>query len=1360
MRFISSIKTRIFRLLSIFLLAGIVPGFAGAQEKIIRNLNTNQGLSNNYVTAITQDKRGFIYIGTQSGLNRFDGHSFKHYNVENTGMDGDNITTLFYDKTNDRIWVGTKSGLYVFSLPDMRLVNIKFPSSAQLYNINDIQPASDGGIWITNHYQNVVYYDPQRKVCRIYKTKDYSGMPTDMLTAVDDGDGKLLVGHYNDGVSEIDIATGKRTQLQHDPADPTSLPGNRVKVIYSDSFNNLWFGTSQGLGILDPQTHKFKVFHHKASEPGSIAGNSIYSIMETQGGEIWIATDLGGVSIANVRDIVESGDKEFNRFINITDTNDSKGLSSKSIRSLFTDSYGNIWIGNFSSGVDVMPHMQPLFRQVPWFSVIGNGVRNKPIWSIVTDKNGDLWAGSENEIALFRDNKHIRTIDLTPYLTRPFDRVENLAVMGDRILIGLDNNGVLELSADRNTIKRIPFPGVADHAMNSFNVVNDTLAYISTEKGLYIYSGNKIRSAEEINNKIRWLCVNTTAVDRAGNLWVGTYGAGIFIFDKENNLLATLDRNNIMQSTVINQLNLDSRGNMWVATGNGVSLFERADFSTKPKVIDSSMGLDERNCRSVAEGRNGDIWIITDNSIACWDTELEKMIHFDSRNGLPSSSFMSRAVTIAPDSTIYAGALNGIWRVNPIDKNNLPKIAPIVISGCFFLSDSKENFTEERFKISAEGKVKIPHDRNSIRIVFSVPDYSESNSVEYSYMMQGIDNEWHALQNNNFVIFRNLAVGNYIFRVRGKLMNGEEISETSLKLKVYPPLLLSWYFLLLYAAIIIGIIWYIIIRRDRHVKKHAAMKSQLEITENQQKLNNERLRFYTDISHELRTPLTLILGPVEDLKHAGDIPEKYHEKIDMINYNAQNLLMLISQLLEFHKTENSNRQLSVRKDDLSSLVTEIALRFKEYNRNENLKITLDIDRSLPPIYFDRKIISTILNNLVSNALKYTKLGGVIVGMRRTSDGKAEIYVSDTGIGISAEDLPHLFERFYRVDENSSVVGTGIGLSLSKTLADLHHASLTVESELGKGSTFRLSLSIDETYPEALHKGEKSDENQEQAAVKSKKPILLIVEDNADIRDYVKASFKETFRVETAADGEEGLIKARSTMPNIIISDIMMPKMDGIEMCRRLKEDFATSHIPVVLLTAKDSMEDKEEGYAAGAVSYITKPFSARLLKTRIDNIIEANRKLVLKFSRGEISSEDFDLAGKDGAAISRTISEDNENQEIRSNLSKLDQEFLNKLRSIVLDNLTNPKFGMLLIAEQMNMSSSTLYRKISVLTGTTAVKHVRNIRLMRSCELIDEGHTVSEAAFACGFNDLTYYRACFKEVFGMPPSMYKKKGNK
>lgn len=1341
-----------FLLSSVMFIGSLWP--VSASPFFVENLNVNKGLSNNYVTSIAQDRRGFIYVGTENGLNRFDGHSFRHYYAANTSMAGDNVTALLYETSNDRLWVGTKSGLYVFQLPQMTLEKIPFPDEAKVYNINDLRAASDGGIWITNHFESVTHYDPKTGKTRVYSQKTVKGMPYDMLTAVDDGRGNLYVGHYKDGISVIDMKSRKIRNIRHNSSDPASLPSNRVRMIFCDSFNNIWMATSGGLALKSAAGDSFKVFRHSDSE-GSLAGNAVYALMETPGGDLWVGSDIGGISMAPIRSLMESDGPEFTGFVNIYDTNDSHGVASRNIRSIFRDSYGNVWVGNFSSGLDFIPHRKPPFERLPWFEFIGSGVKYKSVWSVAADRQGEIWAGGDSEIARFKDGSFVGSIDLMPYLTRYHDRVEHIAVVGNRILIGLDNNGVLELSPDRSDVKRIPLPDVPDGAMNSFTVINDSMAMISSENGVYVYTNGRIEKPGKINSDLEWTSVNSMVADRAGNLWVGTNGGGIRVYDINGNRVRKFDKGDGLSSNVINQLILDSRGNIWGASGNGVFQFKDSELrKSKLKIFGLPHGMTDSNARAIAEDMAGDIWITTGNTICRWNRSRGRFEIYDHTSGLPVSSFMPRAIAVAPDSTLYFGSLDGMCRLTQPNVGKSTAIAPVVISGCASIADAdRENGYV--YSTGSDGRVEIPYDRNSFRITFSIPDYSESRSVDYYYMMEGLDKEWHSTNGNNSVIFRNLRPGSYTFRVKGKPRNGDEETVATLRIRVNPPVYLRWYFIALYAGVLLFLLWMTLKRRERRIKQNADMKTQLEITKNRQRLNDERLRFYTDISHELRTPLTLILGPSEDLKHASDIPEKYSGKIDLINYNARNLLMLISQMLELHKTETASRRLSVRKDDISALVTEIALRFKEYNRNDNVRMSLDIDRSVPPIYYDRKIVSSILNNLVSNALKYTKAGGVTVGVRKSGEDDLEIFVSDTGIGISEKDLPHLFERFYRVDENSSVVGTGIGLSLSKTLADLHHASLTVESREGEGSVFRLWLKISETYPDALHKDEPALEKaseESQIVSRGKLPGLLVVEDNADIRDYVRESFHDRFRVETACDGEEGLQKAREFMPDMIISDIMMPRMNGVEMCRRLKSDFSVSHIPVLLLTAKDSIEDREVGYAAGAVSYITKPFSASLLITRVDNIIEANRKLAVRFSREGTAAAEPASGCEDSSAGAN-----GRESEIRPHLSRLDREFLMKLKDVVLENLSNPKFGMPLIAERFNMSNSTLYRKISVLTGSTAVKHIRNIRLQRTRELIDEGYSVSEAAFACGFNDLAYFRTCFKEYFGMSPSQYKKR---
>lgn len=585
--------------------------------------------------------------------------------------------------------------------------------------------------------------------------------------------------------------------------------------------------------------------------------------------------------------------------------------------------------------------------------------------------------------------------------------------------------------------------------------------------------------------------------------------------------------------------------------------------------------------------------------------------------------------------------------------------------------------------------------------------------------------------------------------MKARLRNQEwdDTHIATITIHIYPPLWLTWYAKIFYILLILLCVFFWF----RFYKRKLLLESSLELekkkSQNEQELNNERLRFYTNITHELRTPLTLILGPLEDLVNDPHIPTFYSNKIKVIHSSAIRLLNLINQILEFRKTETQNRKLTVSKGNLGNLVTETGLRYKELNRNGKITFQINIDTRETKLYFDTDIISTILNNLLSNAIKYTPEGEIRLIMRSIVEEEnkyTEIAVSDTGYGIDAESLPHIFDRYYQAKGKHQASGTGIGLALVKSLADLHEGTLQVESEIGKGTTFTLRLLAENTYPNALHKEEKmekkliepeksEEEDKEEADVR---PMLLIVEDNDDIREYIVSSFSNNYRIITATNGKEGLEQAQKHIPDIIISDIMMPVMDGIELCKRVKEDICTSHIPVILLTAKDSIQDKEEGYESGADSYLTKPFSAKLLNSRIHNLLESRRKLALLIAN-------------------RTKELKPEQPQEPIKLSRLDEEFLARFTSIVEENVDIDKLDMSFMMDKMNMSHSTLYRKIKGLTGISGNEFIRKIRLKNSLRLLmEEGLNISEAAYASGFNDLGYFRACFKEEYGMAPSEY------
>lgn len=625
--------------------------------------------------------------------------------------------------------------------------------------------------------------------------------------------------------------------------------------------------------------------------------------------------------------------------------------------------------------------------------------------------------------------------------------------------------------------------------------------------------------------------------------------------------------------------------------------------------------------------------------------------------------------------------------------------------------------------------------------------------------MKGLENSWYTINEQNSVTFRNIPPGKYEFLVKARLHNQDWSEDmTSLRIHINPPLWLTWWAKLIYILITISIIYTIIHAYKKKIDLESLYTLEKKNHEQEQELNQERLRFYTNITHELRTPLTLILGPLEDMQKDTSLPTRQAQKLSVIHQSALRLLNLINQILEFRKTETQNKKLCVCKGNIAPLIHEIGLKYKELNQKKAIDFQIQIEKEEMPLFFDKEIITIILDNLISNAIKYTEQGKITLSLYPTTRNGVtytEIKVSDTGYGISAEALPHVFDRYYQESGKHQASGTGIGLALVRNLVELHEGEIRVESIQNEGSTFYISLLTDNIYPNALH-GDSTKQTEEEmiseavpedsqnTEPETSKPILLIVEDNEDIQKYIAESFSDSFEVITGSNGEEGKQQALNRIPDIIVSDIMMPVMDGITLCRQLKEDVRTSHIPVILLTAKDSLQDKEEGYEVGADSYLTKPFSASLLRSRINNLLDSRKKLIAQFQQ----------AGTNHNPNSHL---DEKRSIITEALSKLDNEFIEKITQLVEDNLSSEKIDITYLSDKMCMSGSTLYRKMKALTGLSTNEYIRKVKMQNAERLLLEGkYNISEIAYKIGMNSTGYFRQCFKDEFGVSPSDYLK----
>ncbi len=836
-------------------------------------------------------------------------------------------------------------------------------------------------------------------------------------------------------------------------------------------------------------------------------------------------------------------------------------------------------------------------------------------------------------------------------------------------------------------------------------------------------------------------------------MWIGANG--IFIFNTNKELQDSITHDNGFPIRSVSHLIKDAQNRILTATVDGIIIFKNQRQPREYTFYGTSEGLKNTNVRAIQQDKYGKIWISTNAGISYLDEAKRKFYNYNHHDGIPIGDFMDGATCMTSDGTIYFGSQDGACYFSPNEVTSSCQAIPAVITQFSVYSRQIESKDTE-LPLSLRDKIELLYNQNTFKISFNVLDYTQNSQVEFAYMMEGLEDVWYSTQGENQVTFRNIPPGDYTFKVKTRLRNQEwEEKVATLPITISPPFWLAWYAKLLYFFVAAAFVYIVISFYKRKLDLESSLEVERKNSQNKQELNDERLRFYTNITHELRTPLTLILGPLEDLLSDGSLSPKHANRISIIHDSAARLLNLINSILEFRKTETQNRKLSVARGDLSKLVQEIGLRYKELNRNPKVNFHVRIDTEDTLLFFDADMLTTILNNLLSNAAKYTSEGDITLSLNAVEEGGVkytEISVSDTGHGIAEEALPHIFERYYQANSKYQASGSGIGLALVKGLADLHEATLEVSSRLEEGTTFRLHLLTDNIYPNALHMDkhpsneetgnttdnplpEENTDAEEQA--EDSRPLVLVVEDNPDIREYIRQSLSDDFDILTAEDGSEGWTSAQERIPNIIVSDIMMPVMDGIQLCRLVKDDIRTSHIPVILLTAKDSLHDKEEGYTAGADSYLTKPFSAKLLHSRINNLLEMRKKMA--------------------ASLTVAIPHTEPVAETTESLNPLDNEFLQRITKIIEDNLEMEKMDIAFIADKMCMSHSTLYRKIKGVTDMSANEFIRKVKMKNGVRLLlSERYSISEISYMTGFSSVAYFRQCFKNEFGVAPSEYLK----
>lgn len=1307
------------------------------------NLVMQDGLSSNYVTDIAQDKSGFMWFATRYGLNRFDGNKFTVYlrKPDEELLNSNDIIRVVADTTHNKIWIANRwTGVNAFDCETETFSSfLHNPDDNETLisnEIRDILVTSKDDVWIATD-RGLDLYDRYHSKFIHFNKSTVPGFPANGINALAEGaNGDLYLGHLGEGFTVFSPESKRIRHFEHFHGDRNSLPGNVVHSIFVDADSKVWIGTDKGLAIFDPVREIFRNFREIERIHPSIKDGVLY-VSRSGDGRMWVGTlsDLCYFDAADT-DIILSGDKDVNHMF-IQDL--YWGISNPTVYCILEDSFRNIWIASNGGGASFIDVNSSFFHSWRINKIPGvvNGLNDKEVLTLCTDESGNIWMGTDGGgINVNKGGLNCKFyfqgagVSNNTYHSSLRDSNNNL-------WFGSANTGIdIFMSKEKNFVHYMPESGTS--TVFSLFEDNQRNVWMGTSKGIEIYNlqTEKKRFLNCENSKLPTNEIRAISQDKNGDIWIGTLNRGIVVYNSEREEMIQADGCTDCDHSTINQIFRDSKDRMWVATTEGLMLFPDA-HPDNYMLLTMKDGMACSLVCSIEEDAEGNIWFSTNIGISCYVEKEDKFLNYDYRDGALLGTYMNNSVSKTQDGTIYFGSINGVCYFNPAGKPNNIVLPPVIFTE-FKVHNKRPIEMTGDFSLPMTGrKISLNYDQDIFSVSFNVMDKSLQGKVEYAYKLEGLGDTWINTGGENQVTFRNIPYRNYRLYVKARYRNQQWQNDYStLDILVNPPLWLTWWAKMIYFICTALVIILIIKSYKKRLELRSSLSLEKEKIKRQQELNEERLRFYTNITHELRTPLTLILGPLEDLQSDVKIQEEHMKKISLIHKSTIRLLNLVTQILEFRKTETQNKKLCVAEGDIAEVIREAGLKYKELNRNKEVLFDLVIDTEKTHLYFDREVIFMIVDNLLSNAFKYTYQGKVTLTLRSVMANDieyTEIEVSDTGIGIPEDDIPRIFERYCQADSRKNLPGFGIGLALLRNLVELHGGVILVDSKPDIGSSFRIRVVTNNSYPDAIHVNASSKEVE---AENQNKPIVLVIEDEYDIREYIAGALVGTYDVIVAENGKQGLQAAMTSIPDIIVSDIIMPVMDGIELCREIKANVETSHIPVILLTAKDTLQDKTEGYKAGADSYITKPFSASLLKSRVANLLEARKKIASLITSN--------------TSMKHSI--------MKESLNKIDSEFIERITKIIEENLMDEKIDVPTIAQELSMSYSSLYRKVKALTGMSAGEFIRKMRLRKAEQLLLSGkYNISEIAHQVGLNSVSYFRECFKEEYGTSPSEYVKK---
>ncbi|MCL3781123.1 hybrid sensor histidine kinase/response regulator [Prolixibacteraceae bacterium JC049] len=1323
---------------------------------IFKQLTTREGLSHNGVNTIVQDKMGYMWFGSLDGLNRFDGYNFKIYKSlpnDSNSISHNLVKSISLDKKGG-MWIGTARGLNYFNMATNKFTRYYAGNKSGLShdNIEMVYCDSRGRVWVATMGGGLNRFNENTNQFIQYRANEnQSGnLSNDNVHWVfEDSKQRIWVGTEGGGVNLLNESNGAALfdYYQFEPKDGNYQALHCVRAIEEDDNGKIWVGTwGGGAAWLNEESGKFNYYRKRHS---GITDGRVLTILSTSNGNLLLGTENGGLNqfIQSKQQFEQLGDADHLPF----------NLGSKNIKFIYEDQQQRIWIATSAAGVYSFQLGEPAISALSC-----DKLKSKDVYAIEKDDKR-LWIGT-NGGGLYYSNKPGGGFSDNNFqeLVLESDMVHSLCVdQKQRLWAGTLGAGLylIDWKDDKPYIQNFTIQGKASHSIS----YNDIRTLFCDSKGTIwvgTAGGGLDRIETDVNDKLvfyhyRYSKGNENALSnndvraiaegKDGTIWVGT-SLGLNRLNIKNNrfdIKKYFSGKNGISGNWINSLFADEKGLIWIGTDAGLNCLNPTTDSIK--VYTEKDGLANNVVRSIRADLEGNIWISTVNGLSLLNPQLEQFYNFNEQDGLLGNEFNTNAVKQLNNGIILLGNTKGVNQLNPADALKINKVNGLHISNFKLFNQSvhagevvnKRVLLEK--DISYTEKLHLKPNENSFSFEFAALDYSNAEKVNYQYKMEGFDKEWQQTSSQyRFATYTNLSGGDYVFRVRSNTgIPNDRISELSLNIEIEYPIWQRWWAFLFYFLVVSLIIYGIL----KYYRNKVRIQEELKMSERQRAQEQELIlmkqRFFMNISHELKTPLTLIAGPVEHVLNDMRLSAESRSLLQLMKRNVNSLSRLISHLMDFSKQERGVLKLKVESTPVISYTEAMGDAFKFHAEQRGIEFNINCPSQEVYGWIDRDKMEKILFNLLSNAFKYTpKYGNVDLNIELESENQLIITVCDSGKGISEEDQKNLFNRFFQTEQSDAETGTGIGLSLVKELVTLHHGVIKVDSELGKGSCFEVKIPIQETAFTDLEKAKfsstivKEEESSEISIPSERDHItkLLVVEDNLDLCQYLKVLLSCRYEVIIANDGVEGLEKAKELMPDLILSDVMMPKMDGITFCKTIKEDVLLSHVPIILLTAKSGKENTLAGFNQGADDYVTKPFDNEILLARINALLESRKRIKDKLQQNPVIEVE------------------------NGHMSQLDRNLLEKIEKIVCEQMASPTFSVEELGKQIGMSRSTLYRKIKGVTGQTAISYVRTIRLNEARKLISNGNTnIPMVAEQVGFTDIDYFRKCYKKQFKRAP---------